>query len=390
MKKAAWLLVSMVLFMVAVPVLACAANDPSDAGLAGIRLVQQYNFSIHILAMLLVGFAFVFVFLRNYGYGAATATYIVVAAGLPLYMLIRSIGCISAEPVASNTIKSLLLAEFAVASALIAMGVILGRIRIYQYAILAAVFIPAYMVNEWLVLDGALGFTKGFMDAAGSVVLHAFGAYFGIGMSLVISNEHHRSAPVDSDTTSDRFSMLGSMMFWLFWPSFCCALVPFSQFEQTAINTVLALCGATLTTFVLSAILRKGKIAVGDMANAVLAGGVSIGATCNVVTEWQALFIGACAGILSVTGFAIVQPYLLKKFKILDSAGIHNLHGMPGLLGGLAAVAAVPSVAKAQLSGIVVTVVLAFVTGLAGGFILKATGAKKELYQDKEEFSVPA
>jgi ammonium transporter Rh len=361
-----------------------------DGGIAGLRLVQQYNFSIHILAMLLVGFAFVFVFLRKYGYGATTATYIVTAVGLPLYMYIRSTGIFSASSVPSNTITSLLLAEFAVASGLIAMGFVLGRIRGYQYLILALIFIPAYMINERLVLDGGAGFTKGFMDAAGSIVLHAFGAYFGLGMSIALTTVKHRQASIESDATTDKFSMLGSMMFWLFWPSFCCALVPFSQFEQTAINTVLALCGATVVTFLASMGLRKGKVAIGDMANAVLAGGVAIGATCNVVTEWQALFIGCLAGCITTAGFVFVQPFLFKKFGILDTCGIHNLHGMSGLLGGFAAVVAVPAIAKAELSGMVLTVALALTAGLICGVVLKATGTKKELYEDKEDFSVPA
>jgi ammonium transporter Rh len=388
MKKAALLLVSVVLFLLAFPVLACAAGESADAGIAGIRLVQQYNFSIHILVMLLAGFGFIYVFIRNYGYGATTATYIVTAIGIPLYMFLRATGKISAEPVSASTIKSLLLGEFAVASALIAMGAILGRIRLHQYGILALVFIPAYMINEWLVLDGGLGVTKGFVDTAGSVVLHAFGAYFGLGLSVMLTNEKHRNEPVVCDATSDRFSMLGSILLWIFWPSFCCALVSMDQFAQTAINTIFALCGSTLITFVLSAMLRKGKVAIGDMANAALAGGVSIGATCNVVTGPQALLIGAVAGAICTVGFVFVQPMLLKRFKILDSAGVHNLHGMPGLFGGLAAVIAIPVAAKAELVGMVVTFILAWFTGIVCGLIVRATGHKKLLYADSEEFLV--
>jgi ammonium transporter Rh len=56
------------------------------------------------------------------------------------------------------------------------------------------------------------------------------------------------------------------------------------QFAATAVNTILALCGATAATYVFTLIFRKGKIAISDMANAALAGGVAIGATCNVVS----------------------------------------------------------------------------------------------------------
>ncbi|HKP01486.1 MAG TPA: hypothetical protein VJU02_07635, partial [Nitrospiraceae bacterium] len=58
------------------------------------RLVAQYNYSIHILAMLVVGFGFLMVFVRRYGFGATTGTYLVVATGLPLYMLLRANGMV--------------------------------------------------------------------------------------------------------------------------------------------------------------------------------------------------------------------------------------------------------------------------------------------------------
>jgi ammonium transporter Rh len=388
MKKIMMQLLLPALALCLAPVCVFAGNEGGDAGIASIRLVQQYNFSIHILVMLLAGFGFIYVFMRNYGYGATTATYIVTAIGIPLYMLLRATGKISSEPLEVYSMKSLLLAEFAVASGLIAMGALLGRIRLHQYGIMALVFIPAYMINEWLVLDGGLGVTKGFVDTAGSVVLHAFGAYFGLGMSIMLSNEKHRNEPVTSDATSDRFSMLGSILLWIFWPSFCCALVSMDQFAQTAVNTIFALCGSTLVTVIASAMLRKGKVSIGDVANAALAGGVSIGATCNVVSGPQALLIGAVAGAICTVGFVFVQPLLLKKIKILDSAGVHNLHGMPGLFGGLAAVVAVPAAAKAELVGMVVTFVLAWIAGIICGLVLKATGTKKVLYEDSEDFLV--
>lgn len=352
----------------------------------GLRQIEQYNFSIHILAMLLVGFGFLMVFVKNYGYSATTGTYLVVATSIPLYLMLRSWGVLSAEPVVPDSVKSLLLAEFACASALIAMGAVLGRLRVYQYALLGAVLVPVYMLNEWLVLDGGLGVTKGFTDAAGSIVIHAFGAYFGLGLAVALARKQATEQTVASDETSDRFSMLGSMVLWVFWPSFCSAVVPSEQMPHTVINTVLALSGATLGTFVLSSVLRKGKPSFADMANAALAGGVSIGATCNVVSPAIAFGIGGLAGALSVVGYVLIQPKLDKALKITDTCGVHNLHGMPGLLGGLIAVVVTPDIAKAQLVGIVCTVVLAFVAGTVGGWVIGLTGAKSEAYEDVDEF----
>ena len=370
------------LALVTLTSIAWADESAADAGL---RQVVQYNFSIHILAMLLVGFGFLMVFVKNYGYGATTGTYLVVAASIPLYLMLRSKGVLSAEPVAPDSVKSLLLAEFACASALIAMGAVLGRLRIFQYALLALLIVPAYMVNEWMVLDGGLGLTHGFVDAAGSIVIHAFGAYFGLGLAVALASKRAAQS-VESNDTSDRFSMLGSMVLWMFWPSFCCAIVPSDQMPRTAINTVVALSGATLGAFILSCLLRNGKTCFADMANAALAGGVAIGATCNLVKPGLAFGIGGLAGALSVIGYVLIQPRLDKFLKITDTCGVHNLHGMPGLLGGLIAVLVTPGIAKAQLIGIVFTVALAFVTGGVAGMVMRLTGTKSEAYEDAGEF----
>jgi ammonium transporter Rh len=352
-----------------------------------VRDVQQYTFAIHILAMLLVGFGFLMVFAKRYGYGAVTGTYLVVAVGIPVYVGLRSTGVLSAEPVDAHTIRALLLAEFAVAAVLIAAGAVLGRVRLYQYALLAMIMVPLYMINERLVLDGGLGFTKGFVDSAGSIIIHAFGAYFGLGLAVALTTRQQRTIEVGNDPDSNRFSMIGSMVLWLFWPSFCAAVVPQGQFAATAVNTVLALCGATASTYVFSSIFGKGRVAIGDVANAALAGGVAIGATCNVIPAPFAFGLGLVAGAVCVIGYAVVQPKLQRTLSIVDTCGVHNLHGMPGLLGGLAVVLVVPGAAGAQLSGIAVTVCVSLAGGVAAGYVLRATGVKHLAYEDAEEFT---
>ncbi len=351
----------------------------------GIRQVQQYNFSIGILAMLLVGFGFLMVFVKNYGFSALTGTYLLVAAALPVYLGLRSTGILSAEAIHANSIESFLFAEFAAAAALIAMGAVLGRLKVYQYGILGLLLVPFYMINEWFVLDGGLGITQGFVDAGGSIVIHAFGAYFGMGLTLVLSNAKHREVPIESDATSDRFSMLGSMILWIFWPSFCSAIVPEAQFSQTVINVVLALCGATLCTYIVGMAIRK-KVAIADIANASLAGGVSIGATCNLVGPLGAFVIGLLAGCLCVIGYTIIQPKLQAALKTVDTCGVHNLHGMPGLLGGLCGIIVVPTAAKAQVAGIIFTIIFAIIAGVISGLIIRATGKKELAYEDSDEF----
>jgi ammonium transporter Rh len=347
--------------------------------------VQKYNRSIHILAMLLLGFGFLMVFVRRYGYGAITATYLSVSIAIPLYFLIKGLG-IMGEICQSNQIDTLLFAEFAAASLLIAIGAPLGRLKIPQYILAALLFIPSYILNEWIVLGGAFGLVGSFMDTAGSITIHAFGAYFGLGMIMRMTTKQEFEMEVPSAKTNNQFSLLGSMVLWVFWPSFCSAMVEPSLVPLTAINTIIALCGATIATYLFSVMLRKGKIEVADMANAALAGGVAIGATCANIIPGNAFIVGLIGGAISVIGYAIIQPALQNMIKGIDTCGVHNLHGMPGVFGGLVAVLFV-STKGDQILGIVITVVIALIAGLITGQILTVLGRMTTPYDDVSEFA---
>jgi ammonium transporter Rh len=63
---------------------------------------------------------------------------------------------------------------------------------------------------------------------------------------------------------------------------------------------------------------------------------------------------------------------------------------MPGLLGGLTAALVVPGVAKAQLMGIAITVVLAFTSGSLSGYLIAVSGKKSAAYEDDEFLGSPA
>jgi len=264
-------MLALLLFTIALPVLANAAEDSGNTLASGVIDDQQYNRAIHIMAMLLIGFGFLMVFVRKYGRSALTATFLLVSTSLPLYMLINRVGLGDSE----SEIRRLILAEFGAASLLIAAGAVLGRLKMQQYVLLGLLFVPFYALNEWLVLNGGLGLIKAgsVVDTGGSIVIHAFGAIFGLGVALTMTTKQEFEKTIETDSTSDRYSMLGSMMLWIFWPSFCAALVPPALMPHTVVNVILALCGSTLTTYLVSVSIRK-KISIADIANAALAGGV--------------------------------------------------------------------------------------------------------------------
>lgn len=358
-----------------------AEAEPTQA-----EVVAKYNYIIHILAMLLIGFGFLMVFVRRYGFGALTGTYLVVAVSIPLYIALRANG-VFGHALEPHTLDALLFALLAGATGLIAMGAVLGRLRVFQYALLALLIVPLYLWNELIVLDGLYGLVDDtFQDTAGSIVIHAFGAYFGLAMSVVLTTQYQRSRPIESDHTSDRFAMLGSVVLWLFWPSFATALVPLAEMPQTVVNTLLALSAATIATYFVSTLVNKGKTSMVDMANAALAGGVAIGSVCNVVDPLGAFAIGLVAGTVSVLGYRFLLP-ALEKIRIFDTCGVHNLHGLPGLLGGFSALLVVPGIASNQLTGIGITMGIAIVGGLVAGALIRATGTTKEPYEDSVEFT---
>jgi ammonium transporter Rh len=374
----------MMLLGSAAPASAQTASAPTTAAL---EQVQRYERAIHVMAMLLVGFGFLMVFVKRYGRSALTATYLLTAAGLPLYFLFDSVGLFGETP--RPIADRLLCAEFAAASLLICAGAVLGRLKMGQYLVLSALFIPCYMANEWIVTQGGCGILPrdAFLDTGGSIIIHAFGAFFGLGAILTMTTRTEFDAPIESDAVSDRFSLLGSMVLWVFWPSFCSALVPAQDVPHTAINVILALCGATLATYFAGLALRR-KISPADIANATLAGGVSIGALCARPDFFAGSFvIGLAAGALSAFGFAVLQSRLQAVLRKIDTCGVLYLHGLPGLLGGLAALLflATPGI---QITGIAVTVALALAAGFVSGKILAVFGRRKVPYVDHEELIV--
>src|SRR3972149_6883071 len=346
----------------------------------------MYEKSIHILVMLLMGFGFLMVFIRKYGYTSITAAYLAVALSLPLYMLVRPYLWGSVANISIANISMLLFAEFAAASLLIAIGGPLGRVNTSQYLLIGLLFTPLYAINEWFLFSGAVIPIGAFLDTAGSVMIHAFGAYFALGMTIMLTTKKESAMSVETSRRSNEFALLGSAALWIFWPSFCSALVAVDKIPLVAINTVLALCGATLATYVFS-ILIRGKIEVGDIANASLAGGVAIGATVANVTPGWSMLIGLIAGTISVVGYAIIQPRLQKATGGVDTCGVHNLHGMPGVFGGIVALGLVASPLW-QLMGIIMSVIFALTTGIVVGFIASRLGRKDTPYDDKEEFEL--
>lgn len=81
------------------------------------------------------------------------------------------------------------------------------------------------------------------------MVVHAFGAYFGLAVSFVMRpkcEENNAGTNEGTTYTSDVFAMVGTIFLWLFWPSFNSALMDdVTQQHRAILNTYLSLAAAT-------------------------------------------------------------------------------------------------------------------------------------------------
>lgn len=364
-------LVLMGLFFIARPT-QLHYNDPA-------KDTQLYNYFVGVTLMMFVGFGYLMTFLRWYGLGAVGLTMLVTALGMQVMLLVEPLFEHGVKPFPVD-MMSLLRGNFGVAAFLISFGGLIGKVNPTQLVILVVIEAVCYSANKVLFLDGALSVA----DCGGTIIIHMFGAYFGLAAARVLG-EPEKMEKETSSTVSDVFSLIGTTFLWLYWPSFVAGeIAPGTMESEIALtNTVFALLGSTVTTFLVSAALSGGMLRPVDIQNATLAGGVSIGSTANLnLGPFGAVFIGCLAGLVSTVGFSKIQPLLHEKIGLHDSCGIHNLHGMPSVLGGLAS-AAVPLFIEqgdggvigkpvTQLLGIAGTIVVAVATGAITGGIMKA------------------
>ena len=362
-----------------------------DVGDAEPASTQLYNYYIGVSIMMLVGFGYLMTFLRWYGLGAVGLTMLVTALGVEVSLLV--------EPLLEGTdvtvgIMALLRSNFAVAAFLISFGGLIGKVNPTQIVVLVLLETVFYCANKQLLMLQWLGIA----DVGGTIIIHMFGAYFGLAVALVLGapKSVKREKP---SVVSDVTSLIGTTFLWVYWPSFVAGeITPGSAEAELALTqTVLALVASTVVTFALSALLSSGKLRPVDVQNATLAGGVSIGVLANIpLGPAGALAVGSLAGAVSTFGFCRVQEVLHERLGLHDTCGIHNLHGMPSLLGALLSVVCgytltAPTVGDptVQLAGIAVTLAAAVSSGALTGVVMKSVaGAPVEMGDDSAHWEV--
>jgi len=303
---------------------------------------DKYPFFQDVHVMIFVGFGFLMTFLQDYGYSSVGFNFLISALTIQWAILCNgfwhNVHLDKWDQIRLD-IESLITADFAAGAVMITFGALLGKVSPMQMFFIMIFEIFFYGLNEMI---GA--YELHAVDMGGSIFVHAFGAYFGLGCSWAMT----RDAPPEEDKngkngatkTSDMFAMIGTLFLWMFWPSFNGALAETEQQHRVVINTVLALTASCVMAFAADILLRKhSKFDMVSIQNATLAGGVAVGSSSDLVIDpWGALLIGAVAGFVSVYGYVKIQPALKEKFGLDDTCGVHNLHGIPGIIGALGGV----------------------------------------------------
>jgi Amt family ammonium transporter len=190
----------------------------------------------------------------------------------------------------------------------------------------------------WLAqLGNSAHLGVGYVDFAGSGVVHAMGGMAGLAGSYVLGA---RIGKFDKDGKPRALlghhipmAMLGTFILLFGWFGFNAAstfAATDTNFAVVAANTAIAASfGATVA--MLFVMFKSGKPDPGMMANGMLAGLVAITAPCAFVDPYAAAILGGIAGILVVLSISFVE----NKLKIDDPVGAISVHGTCGIWGVL-------------------------------------------------------
>lgn len=329
--------------------------DVTDSKLAQLKknhIPDFYAMFQDIHVMMFIGFGFLMTFLKRYGFGSVGFNFLLAAFILQWATLthgfLREFTHEGHEKIIRVNIVTLINADFAAATVLISFGAVLGKVSILQLIIMALFEVTFFQINEYIVFD-QLGVT----DVGDSLVVHLFGAYFGLAVSRILYHEDVESNGEKESAVyhSDIFAMIGTIFLWLFWPSFNGATALEEGRVRAVINTYFSLTASTIVTYAISSLVHKEKFSMIHVQNSTLAGGVAVGTVADMIIQpWGAILTGSMAGLISVLGYRYLTPFLFRKIKLHDTCGVHNLHGMPGFIGGVAGIIAA-RLATADLYG---------------------------------------
>ncbi|OCT94911.1 hypothetical protein XELAEV_18012594mg [Xenopus laevis] len=278
----------------------------------------QWSYTFQdVNVIIILGFGFSFGSLKKFVFSGVAFNFLLTALGIQWAIIVNSFLFQSSKPsIQYSFISRLCKGLMDVMPVLISSGVVLGKVNPVQLIVMAAIEVPVYCVNRYVM--------ETHLKVMSMMHVHIFGAYFGLAVSWLItppsiSNKVNKEKE-KSDAISDIFSVLGTL------------------FIKNAIyNTYFSLAVSAVTVFSLSVLLSpKGNLQMRIIHNAVLAGGVSIGFTAYMLQyPWIAMIIGLLVGFIATLGFHYLQGPLKTVSFVHDTCGVHYTFGLPGLFGSI-------------------------------------------------------
>ncbi|ENV67523.1 MAG: ammonium transporter [Acinetobacter sp. GWC1_38_13] len=232
---------------------------------------------------------------------------------------------------------------FAATATTIASGAMAERIHFVAYVV-SAIFVsgviyPVFGSWAWGGLFGGDGWLKamGFIDFAGSTVVHSIGGWVALAGIIVLGPRLGRFGRKGQGHFLAGHNLplvaLGGFILWFAWFGFNAASTVSANVSigRIALNTHLAACAAA-STYMILALIRSKAVLIRNTINASLAGLVAITAGCATMSPIFAIMTGVGAGIL-----ISFVPQLLVKMQLDDVVDAVAVHGVCGAWGTLAA-----------------------------------------------------
>ena len=340
----------LVLFMQAgFALLTCGLVRKKNAG-----HLMMLNFAAYVFAFIAyyaVGYAFQFGAVAvnaapsNLG-GTPTLNHFLLGSGL--WGFLGGKGFFMAGPAYDAGSNTLALFEvvFMETAGYIIVGSICERISFWSFLLcelfMGAILYPIFGCWVWgggwlSQLGNTLGLGHGYVDFAGSTVVHAVGGFCAIALSVMLGPRLGKFGPGGKvrafPAHNIPFVVTGTFILLFGWMGFN----PGSTLGATdlrisviAINTNLAAVAGSATAM-LFWYLKFGKPDITMACNGMLAGLVAITAPCAFVGPTSAFIIGILAGFVVCLGVLFND----NVTKIDDPCGAISVHGFCGVLGAI-------------------------------------------------------
>ncbi len=232
---------------------------------------------------------------------------------------------------------------FAATAATIVSGAVAERTKFIGYLIysvvLCAIIYPVFGSWAWGSLLNGSGWLEGmgFIDFAGSTVVHSIGGWAALAGAIVLGprlgkygkNGEVRAIPGHNIP----MAAIGVFILWLGWFGFNpgSTTTGDSSIAMIFVTTNLSAAAGAIFAMFTSWIMFK-KPDIGMSLNGALAGLVGITAGCANVAPSSAIIIGAISGVL-----VVLSVVTIDKMHIDDPVGAVSVHGVCGAWGTLAA-----------------------------------------------------